>query len=206
MRKNQTNDELERVLLTSGYKSVIGVDEVGRGSWAGPVVVAAFIYSVNSQIISQVNDSKALTKKRRESLSAQLKRNSYSIGMAEKDEIDELNVLEATRLAIVRALKDIDTEESIVLLDGYFRDPFEFEYKCIQHGDAKHYSIAAASVIAKVYRDNLLAEYGKTYPVYGFESNAGYGTKKHMEALKIYGICDIHRLSYKPIKKILHGR
>jgi ribonuclease HII len=103
-------------------------------------------------------------------------------------------------------LEGLDLVKSKVLLDGYFRDPFDFDYKCILKGDSKHYCIAAASIIAKVYRDNLMAEYARKYPEYGFEKNVGYGTKNHQEALEVHGVCDIHRLSYKPIRKMLERK
>lgn len=203
MRKKQTNEYLEKALLKSGYERIIGVDEVGRGCWAGPVVVSAFVFHSKSQTIPHVRDSKALTRKQRKELSSILIENEHALGEAEVGEVDELNILEATRLAIKRAIMQLDLRRSIVLIDGYFRDPFEFEYRCIKKGDTKHYSIAAASIIAKVYRDDIMQRYSEKYPDYGFESHVGYGTKQHRSALERYGICEIHRKSYKPVAKYL---
>jgi ribonuclease HII len=199
-------DDLEKVLLQTGYDYIIGVDEVGRGSWAGPLVVAAFVYQNITSIFDEVNDSKQLTIRKRERLYQKLKKQSFSIAQAEVEEIDKFNVLQATRLAINRAVENLNLKKSIVLVDGYFREPFNFEYKCIAKGDQKHYSIAAASILAKVYRDKLMYKLAKKFPYYGFETNVGYGTRKHRVALQRYGICEIHRRSYKPIRKVLKGK
>lgn len=203
MKVSQVNDRFEKVLLDMGYDSVIGVDEVGRGSWAGPVVAAAFVYKRISKVIPLVNDSKRLTLKRRLQLDKELQVQEFSIASAGVDEIDKINILEATRLAMHRAVSGLNLKRSFVLVDGYFKEPFDFKYKCIAKGDGKHYSIAAASVLAKVYRDNLMIKLAKRYPNYGFETNVGYGTAEHRTALGRYGVCHIHRRSYKPIKSIL---
>ncbi|MBN2015374.1 ribonuclease HII [Candidatus Dojkabacteria bacterium] len=201
------NDRLEKVLTQTGYDAVIGIDEVGRGSWAGPVVVGAFVFSKDSKLIPDVNDSKKLTRKSRIRLYEELKDENFSIAQSEVDEVDELNVLQATRLAIVRAVSELKVEGRVIaLIDGYFREQFDFEHRFIIKGDTKHYSIAAASILAKVYRDNLMVELASSYPDYGFETNVGYGTKRHREALEKYGVCDIHRKSYKPIKRLLDSR
>ncbi|MFC1780621.1 ribonuclease HII, partial [Patescibacteria group bacterium] len=133
-----------------------------------------------------------------------LQKEEHSIALAEVWEIDELNILEATRLAMKRAVESLNMKRSgIVLVDGYFKEPFDFDYKCIVKGDEKHYSIAAASILAKVHRDNLMIKLSEKYPHFGFETNVGYGTAKHRRALEEYGVCDIHRRSYKPIKRLL---
>jgi ribonuclease HII len=201
----QVNDELEKVLLKTRYSCIVGVDEVGRGSWAGPVVVGAYVYKTKTKLIPGVNDSKKLTLNKRERLGDQLIEDEHSIGLAQVSEIDEVNILEATRLAIKRAVKGLELDNALVLIDGHFRDPFEFEHRCVVKGDAKHYSIAAASIIAKVYRDNLMKDLSGKYPQYGFERHVGYGTKQHREALERYGVCEIHRRSYKPIAQMVKG-
>jgi ribonuclease HII len=204
MQASQVDDKFERVLLDTKYDYIVGVDEVGRGSWAGPVVVGAFVYRANSSIIPKVNDSKKLTLKRREDLYKVLQKEEHSIALAEVWEIDEINILEATRLAMKRAVEGLSVKRrGIVLVDGYFKEPFDFDYKCIVKGDEKHYSIAAASILAKVYRDHLMMKLSKNYPHFSFETNVGYGTAKHRRALEEYGVCDIHRRSYKPIRRLL---
>jgi ribonuclease HII len=205
MKEPQISDKLERVYLDTRYDYVIGVDEVGRGSWAGPVVVGAFVYRKTSKFILEVNDSKRLTLKRRKEVFSVLQDDEFAIAQAEVDEIDNLNIVEATRLAIKRAVASLALSRAIVLVDGYFKDPFDFDFKCITKGDAKHYSIAAASILAKVHRDDLMGELAKDFPHYGFETNVGYGTRKHREALGKYGVCEIHRKSYKPIRDMLNG-
>jgi len=206
MKGSQLDDNLERVLLDTRYDYVIGIDEVGRGSWAGPVVVGAFVYQKTSKFIPEVDDSKRLTLKRRLKTFDVLKKGEFAISQAEVEEIDKFNIVEATRLAIERAVVNLNLRNAISLIDGYFKKPFDFDYKCITKGDAKHYSIAAASILAKVTRDNLMKELSLKYPHYGFETNVGYGTRKHRSALDKYGVCDIHRRSYKPIKSLLEER
>jgi ribonuclease HII len=198
------NDDLERILIETAFDNVIGVDEVGRGSWAGPVVAAAFVYTKNSYLVPNVNDSKKLTLLQRKKISRELRKGKYCIAQAEVEKIDSINILEATKFAINQAVNDLRLEgKTIVLVDGYYKEAFDFEYRCIVKGDAKHYSIAAASILAKVYRDNLMKKLASQYPYYGFETNVGYGTKKHQDALAKYGVCDIHRKSYKPIRELL---
>jgi ribonuclease HII len=203
MKLNKVNDKLERVFLETGYDYVIGIDEVGRGSWAGPVVVGAYVFSKNSKVIPQVNDSKKLTFKQRSKLYTKLKSELYVITYSDVYEIDKYNILEATRLAINKAFHKLNLKKSVAFIDGYFKEVFDFECKTIIKGDEKHYSIAAASIMAKVYRDNLMINLSKKYPNYSFETNVGYGTKKHRDALLKYGVTDIHRRSYKPIRQLL---
>ncbi len=205
MAQNQINDKLERFYLDLGYDYVVGVDEVGRGSWAGPVVVGAFIYERKTGLIQDVNDSKKLTPKKRRLINEELVKQHYLLAKSSVSEIDKLNILEATKLAINRVISKVKKKRIVVLLDGYFNYPFDFECKCITKGDEKHYSIAAASILAKVYRDNLMIELAKKYPHYGFETNVGYGTKKHRLGLEKHGVCNIHRHSYAPIRKILNS-
>ena len=193
--------------------AVCGVDEAGRGPWVGPVVAGAVMFlsrEVNPEILAHIDDSKKLTAKKREKLydllseEAQAGRLTYGIGLASAAEIDALNILQATFLAMKRAVAKLNPQPQHALIDGN-RLPAEFccETSCHIGGDARSYSIAAASILAKVYRDNLMKEMAIKYPYYGFEKNAGYGTKDHIEGLKKYGITPEHRKSYKPIKEFL---
>ena len=192
---------------------VAGVDEAGRGPWAGPVVAgcATFISrDVNAQLLDNLNDSKKLSKKKREMLYDLLQQEALrgtmrlGIGLASAREIDDINILNASFLAMKRAVENAQIEPGLVLVDGN-REPKNFGYKtkAVVKGDAKSYSVAAASILAKVYRDRLMEEMAVRYPGYGFEKNAGYGTKAHIEGLKKLGITPEHRKSYAPIKEFL---
>ena len=193
--------------------AVCGVDEAGRGPWVGPVVAGAVMFlsrDVNPEILAHIDDSKKLTAKKREKLydlllaEARAGHLTYGIGEASAAEIDALNILQATFLAMKRAVEKLSPQPAHALIDGN-RLPANFACatSCYIGGDARSYSIAAASVLAKVYRDNLMKELALKYTGYGFEINAGYGTKEHIEGLKKYGITPEHRKSYKPIKELL---
>ncbi|MBR1600221.1 MAG: ribonuclease HII [Alphaproteobacteria bacterium] len=195
--------------------NVCGVDEAGRGPWVGPVVAGAVIFlnrNINSELLNSINDSKKLSAKKRENMydlllaEEQAGHITYGIGEASAAEIDELNILQATFLAMKRAVQKLKILPSHALIDGN-RLPADFCCPCSCHigGDALSYSIAAASILAKVYRDNLLKKLALEYPEYGFEKNAGYGTKEHIEALNKYGVTPQHRKSYRPIKEILEA-
>lgn len=193
--------------------AVCGVDEAGRGPWVGPVVAGAVMFlnrEINPEILHNIDDSKKLTAKKRERLyelllqEAQKGNLTYGIGEASAAEIDSLNILQATFTAMRRAVQKLNPQPEHALIDGN-RLPASFDCatSCHISGDAKSYSIAAASVLAKVYRDNLMKELAVKYPGYGFEKNAGYGTKDHIEGLKKYGVTPEHRKSYKPIKELI---
>ena len=192
---------------------VCGVDEAGRGPWVGPVVAGAVVFltrEINAELLQGINDSKKLSAKKREHLYELLVNESklghlcYGIGEASAEEIDTLNILQATFLAMTRAVEKLSTKPQHALIDGN-RLPAKFPCaaSCCIGGDAKSYSIASASIMAKVYRDRLMQKMAERYPGYGFEKNAGYGTKDHIEGLKKYGITPEHRKSYKPIKEFL---
>lgn len=180
---------------------ICGIDEVGRGPLAGPVVASAVILEPNHQHIG-INDSKQLNVEKREALNQSLKENirSWGIGVATVEEIDTLNIYEATKLAMYRAIEDLSVTPTHYLIDAMTLEQLEAPQQNIIKGDANSVSIAAASIIAKVYRDDLMAAYAKDYPGYDFEHNAGYGTAKHLAGLESQGICPIHRLSFEPIK------
>lgn len=193
--------KFENEARENGYKIICGVDEAGRGPLAGPVCAAAVILPKN-HIIDGLNDSKKLTEKKREALYDVIKNEAvaYSIAMASEKEIDEINILQATYLAMRRAVSGLDMEPDFVLVDGN-RDPIlGIDTKTVIKGDALSASIAAASVLAKVTRDRYMLEISEKYPEYQFPKHKGYGTKLHYEMLEKYGISDIHRKSF--LKKL----
>ena len=193
--------EFEKEALAKGYKSVCGVDEAGRGPLAGPVCAAAVILP-EGVILDGVNDSKKLSEKKRESLFDVIREQalSYSIAYATVDEIEEINILNATMLAMRRAIDGLDIKADYAMIDGNKIPPIDIDAECIVKGDAKSMSIACASILAKVSRDRLLYKYAEEYPMYGFDKHKGYGTKVHREAILKYGPCPYHRKSF--LKKL----
>ena len=193
--------EFEKEALAKGYKSVCGVDEAGRGPLAGPVCAAAVILP-EGVIIDGVNDSKKLSEKKRESLFDVIREQalSHSIAYATVDEIEEINILNATMLAMRRAIDGLDIKADYAMIDGNKIPPLDIDAECIVKGDAKSMSIACASILAKVSRDRLLYKYAEEYPMYGFDKHKGYGTKVHREAILKYGPCPYHRKSF--LKKL----
>ncbi|MBR6573295.1 MAG: ribonuclease HII [Clostridia bacterium] len=190
--------ELENLAYENGFKAVCGVDEAGRGPLCGPVCAAAVILPEGVQL-DGVNDSKKLSEKKREALFDVIKEKAlaYSVAFATVEEIEEYNILEATFLAMNRAIEGLNIKADYALVDGN-RVPRNIQIPCetVVKGDAKSLSIAAASILAKVSRDRLLLEYDKQYPEYNFAKHKGYGTKEHIEAIKKYGPCPIHRASF----------
>ena len=190
--------ELEKKANDKGFKYVCGVDEAGRGPLAGPVCAAAVILPLNCEI-EGLNDSKKLSEKKREMLFDVIKSKAlaFSICYGTLEEIEEYNILNATFLAMNRSIESLEIKPDYCLIDGN-RVPKEIKYPCetVVKGDAKSASIAAASILAKVSRDRIMLEYDQKYPQYGFKKHKGYGTKEHYEAIKKYGVCDIHRLSF----------
>lgn len=189
----------ERELIRGGAKYVAGVDEVGRGPLAGPVVCAAVIMPLDpALLISGVDDSKKLSAAKRERLSALIKERAiaYSIAEIPCERIDEINILQATRQGMREALLSLKIKPDAVLTDGNMTLDIPFFQRSIVHGDALSYSIGAASIIAKVYRDALMEELAVTYPAYGFEKNKGYGTAEHIAAIREVGLCPVHRRTF----------
>lgn len=189
----------ERKLLAVGDKYIAGIDEVGRGPLAGPVVCAAVIMPLNDEdIIEGVDDSKKVSAKKREKLAAIIKEKAvcYCICRIEPDEIDRINILEATKKCMSQCIAGLETKPDAVLVDALKIDTHGAKCVPIIKGDAKSYSIGCASIIAKVYRDALMDEYAKEYPAYMFEKNKGYGTAAHIKAIKETGPCKIHRRSF----------
>lgn len=180
-----------------GLNLICGVDEAGRGPLAGPVCAAAVILPTHLQIPG-LNDSKKLTDKKRRELFPIIQEQAvaWGIGLASETEIDEINILQATFLAMRRALEQLNARPEIALIDGNRETDFGLPVKTVVKGDSLSANIAAASVLAKVTRDNIMTEMANQYPEYGFEIHKGYGTKAHYEALRTYGPCPIHRKTF----------
>jgi ribonuclease HII len=193
--------DFEQQAIAEGYRYIAGVDEVGRGCLAGCVVAAAVILDLSKPIPVGLNDSKKLSAKRREVLDIQVKENavSYAIAQVEADEIDRINILESTKKAMRSAIEKLLPNADFLLIDAVKLKDVDLPQKSIIHGDALSASIAAASIIAKTYRDNLMQEMDKIYPEYGFARHVGYGTKAHFEALRKFGHCEIHRKSFRGV-------
>jgi ribonuclease HII len=189
--------EYERALQSKGFQKIAGADEVGRGPLAGPVVCAAVIMPYNC-LIEGVDDSKKLSAKKREQLDVLIREKaiSYAICRVEPQIIDEINILEATKLCMKNAIEALSVVPDYVITDGNMTLDIAIPQQSIVKGDFKSYSIGCASIIAKVYRDNLMDEYAKQYPDYGFEKHKGYGTAVHIAAIKNFGLTPIHRRSF----------
>ena len=198
--------EYEEKLINDGVKLIGGIDEVGRGPLVGPVVAACVILPLNYELPG-LNDSKKLTEKRREEFYKILMQDAISIGIGIIDEkiIDEVNIYEATKLAMKDAINNCQIKPEHVLIDA-MKLGIDIPSTSIIKGDAKSLSIAAASVIAKVTRDHMLIELDKTYPMYDFTHNKGYPTKKHVEAIYKYGITPFHRKTFSPVKEYLNNK
>ena len=181
-------------------KKVIGIDEVGRGAFCGPVVSCSVLLSqeiLDDQLVLEINDSKKIGKKKRLILSKFIRDNSiYSIGTASSSEIDEMNILQASNLSMIRSYQRFKNTNYEVKIDGLPTFILNNNTTFIKNGDQKSVSIAAASIIAKTWRDKLMNYYSKVYPVYGWDKNKGYGTAEHRKAIKKYGITKIHRKSF----------
>lgn len=193
--------EIEDTLYANGAQIICGVDEAGRGPLAGPVCAAAVILPPHLEIPG-LNDSKKLTDKRRRELFPVIREKAlaYGIAFADHTEIDEINILQATYLAMERALNELSIRPDVTLIDGNRAKDFGLPVQTVVHGDSLSANIAAASILAKVTRDDLMLELAKLYPQYGFQVHKGYGTKAHYEALAQYGPCPIHRMTF--LKKL----
>ena len=190
--------EQENELRKKGFQYICGIDEAGRGPLAGPVVVASVIMPADS-MIEGVNDSKKISEKKREKLYDQILEEAISYGVAiiGQDEIDEINILNATKKGLTVSLQELSQRPDLILVDALNGiDTMGIPYDSIIKGDAKCYSIAAASIIAKVTRDRIMREWDSVYPEYGFEKHKGYGTAAHIAAIREHGLCPIHRRSF----------
>lgn len=194
----------ERACKDKGYTLIAGVDEVGRGPLAGPVVIASVILP-EEFFIEKINDSKKLSEATREKIYNIILENAISINRAIIDEktIDRINIYQAAMNGMYEAIYGLDVKPDAVLIDAMPLDSLDIYHEAIIKGDSKSASIAAASIVAKVERDRMMNEYDKIYPQYGFAKNKGYGTGEHLEALRKYGPCPIHRKSFEPIKSMV---
>ncbi len=192
----------ERELWAKGEEIVCGIDEVGRGSWAGPLYVGAVVFDKNCKQIRGVNDSKALTARQREKFYKEIKKRAraYATGRAEHHEIDAFGMTAATNLAIKRAVEALGIQADMLLIDAFSFD--DMECMAVKGGDKVCYSISCASILAKVERDKYISEVPEA-TLYKFDKNKGYGTKEHLELIKKHGLSGIHRKSFKPIKDSL---
>lgn len=189
---------IEEDLHKKGFEQICGIDEAGRGPLAGPVVVAGVIMPKNS-FIEGVNDSKKVSEKKRESLYDKIldEAISYSVAIIGQDVIDEINILNATKKGVTSVVEGLDVKPNLIVIDALEHiDTKGIPYESIIKGDAKCYSIAAASIVAKVTRDRIMREWDEIYPQYGFAKHKGYGTAAHISAIKEYGLCPIHRRTF----------
>ena len=190
--------QIEKDLHERGFKNICGIDEAGRGPLAGPVVVAGVIMPEDS-MIEGVNDSKKVSEKKRELLYDKIIEEaiSYSVAIIGQDVIDEVNILNATKNGLTNVVEGLDVKPDLIIVDALEHiDTKGVPYESIIKGDAKCYSIAAASILAKVTRDRIMREWDLIYPQYGFVNHKGYGTAKHIAAIREYGLCPIHRRSF----------
>ncbi|BCX14291.1 MAG: ribonuclease HII [Candidatus Dojkabacteria bacterium] len=193
----------KEILLNSHYERIVGIDEAGRGCWAGPVAVGAYILDLNSQIFDRVNDSKKLSTATRNALFKNLKPQNFVIKFGSNTEIDTKGITTIIIDKIYQVIQQFRDGKTLFLIDG--RHNYNFGVDCLQvlKGDSKFYSIALASIVAKVSRDNLMIDLSKTYKDYNFAKHKGYGTKSHLDELKQFGACAIHRKSFKPVLEFL---
>lgn len=190
----------ERDLRAQGYQAVAGIDEVGRGPLAGPVLACAVILPADFAEV-EVNDSKQVSEKKRLALYEKIMAQAVAVGIGVMDQsvIDDVNIYQATKLAMIEAVKNLAVPADYLLLDAMQLD-LPLPQESLIKGDARSVSIAAASIVAKVTRDKMMQDYAVKYPGYGFEHNAGYGTKEHLDGLKKHGVTPIHRLTFAPVK------
>ena len=193
--------DFENRAVGEGFRFVAGVDEVGRGCLAGAVVAAACILDLSKPLPEGLNDSKKLSAKKRESITKEIKRTAlaYSIAQVEAEEIDRINILQATKKAMRLAVESLSPKADFLLIDAVQLKEISLPQKAIIKGDAISASIAAASVLAKTFRDDLMEKLDEIYPEYGFAKHVGYGTKAHFEALRKHGACAIHRKSFRGV-------
>jgi ribonuclease HII len=192
----------EKSLNNSGYGSIAGVDEAGRGPLAGPVVAAAVILKTFS-FRERIDDSKKLSAKRREKAYDEIvKKSAVGVGIVDEKTIDKVNIYQATKIAMKMAIDDLKVSPEYVIVDGNMKIAAKCPIKCIVGGDSKSLSIAAASIVAKVTRDRIMLKYDSVYPQYGFARHKGYGTRFHINALRDYGPSPIHRNSFNPVRSM----
>jgi ribonuclease HII len=194
----------EKKAASSGFLTIAGVDEAGRGPLAGPVVSAAVVLPVDFTS-DGITDSKKLSAKKRDPLFDRITNGALSVGVgiADAGEIDRLNILQASLLSMIRAVQNLDVTPDYLLIDGIFTISYDSPQLAIKKGDSKSVSIASASIIAKVTRDRMMLDYDHAYPMYGFSGHKGYPTKSHKQAIADHGPCPIHRRSFKGVKEYI---
>lgn len=197
--------EYEKKARTHGYRNIAGVDEAGRGPLAGPVVAAAVIFSVNVDIVG-IDDSKKLSPEKREELFPQIQAEAiaYEVAIVSREVIDEINILQAARLAMKQAVEKLQPVPDLLLIDGNQKIGSSYDQWTIVKGDSKSLTIAAASILAKVTRDKIMEDYHKLYPQYEFNRHKGYGTKLHRSLIQEHGPCPIHRSTFKGVKEYIN--
>lgn len=193
--------DFEKQARDEGFAVIAGIDEVGRGCLAGPVVAAACILDITKPLPEGLNDSKKLSSKQRNEIAEQLRTDAvaFAVGQVEADEIDRINILQATKRAMRLAVASLEPNPDFLLIDAVQLKELSLPQKAIIRGDAISASIAAASILAKTYRDNLMTDYDAVYPQYGFASHVGYGTRAHFDAIHRYGICPLHRKTFRGV-------
>lgn len=193
--------DFEELAASEGFQFVAGVDEVGRGCLAGPVVAAACILDQSKPVPRRLNDSKKLTERQRKEIDEELRQTAvaYSVGIIDADEIDRVNILEATKLAMLKAIDGLTPAPDHLLIDALQLRQCSLPQKAIIKGDSISYSIAAASVIAKVFRDDLMKQYDAEFPEYGFAGHKGYGSVAHFAAIREHGPCRLHRKTFRGV-------
>ncbi len=199
--KTEISIDFERQARDDGYKFIAGVDEVGRGCLAGAVVAAAVVLDLSKSLPEGLDDSKKISAKNRDRIAEEIRESAicYAVAQVEADEIDRINILQATKKAMISAVGKLNPAADFLLIDAIQLKELPLPQKAIIHGDAISASIAAASIIAKTYRDNLMSELDKVYPAYGFAKHVGYGTKAHFEALRNHGACSLHRKTFRGV-------
>jgi ribonuclease HII len=190
----------ESTAFEQGYSIIAGVDEAGRGPLAGPVVAAAVVLPAGI-ILPGIKDSKKMTEKARTKAFSEILNvaEAVGIGVVSHSYIDEFNILNASLEAMKKAVENLDTYPEYLLVDGIFKIPAPLPQRCIKKGDQLSHSISASSIIAKVYRDRIMCSYHSNFPEYGFADNKGYGTAKHLEALRKFGPCPVHRQTFRGV-------
>jgi len=193
----KTFQKIEREFFKKGYRLIAGVDEAGRGPLAGPVVAASVVFDERIEI-DGINDSKKLTSKEREQLEKEIKQKAlaYSIFVVDVDEINKLNILRSSLFAMEQSILQLELKPDLILVDGNYKLNLSIENRPIVKGDSKCFSIAAASILAKTYRDRLMIELSEKFPEYKFHKNKGYPTREHIEAILKFGPCEIHRKKF----------
>jgi len=204
---DQPKDYFEKVYSRRGYRRIAGIDEVGRGPLAGPVVAAAVILP-GQGIGQELFDSKQISPKKREVLYTSILSGALGvgIGIVGPEEIDDLNILQATHKAMIVAVQNLPSPPDFILIDGIHGLRLPIPQKTLPKGDQRCDSIAAASIVAKVTRDRMMMEYHARYPQYDFAKHKGYGTQKHLRAIKTYGVCELHRKTFRRVREYVDGQ